>query len=68
MAKALLRLFSVEGNIGSGKSTLIKKLKNEMKYICNGDACEIVNYLPEPVNIWESIKDKDGKNIILRNF
>lgn len=59
-----VKIFSVEGNIGSGKSTLIKKLKSEMKYICNSDACEIVNYLPEPVNIWESIKDKDGKNII----
>ena len=53
-------IFSIEGNIGSGKSTLLNILS---KKIQNINSYEIV-YLTEPVSIWESIKDSDGKNII----
>ena len=53
-------IFTVDGNIGSGKSTLIKLLKK--KYKSFGD--KKVVFLPEPVDIWESIKDKNGKNVI----
>ena len=48
------------GGIGSGKSTLVKMLKNTFKNVKNTN----VVYLPEPVSVWESIKDKDGKNAI----
>jgi len=57
-------LFSIEGNIGSGKSTLVKMLKNQLKTIKNTK----VIYLPEPVEVWESIKDKDGKNAIEKYY
>lgn len=53
-------IFSVEGNIGSGKSTIIKNLKNTLYNLNNRK----VIYLPEPVDVWESIKDSSGKNII----
>lgn len=53
-------IFTVDGNIGSGKSTLIKLMKK--KYKSFGD--KKVVFLPEPVDIWESIKDKNGKNVI----
>ena len=53
-------IFTVDGNIGSGKSTLIKLLKKKYKSL--GD--KKVVFLPEPVDIWESIKDKNGKNVI----
>lgn len=53
-------IFSVEGNIGSGKSTLIKHLKKKLKTILD---LPIV-YLEEPVDIWETIKNKQGDNII----
>ena len=53
-------IFTVDGNIGSGKSTLIKLLKK--KYRSLGD--KKIVFLPEPVDIWESIKDKNGKNVI----
>ena len=53
-------IFTVDGNIGSGKSTLIKLMKDKYKAFGNVR----VFYLPEPVDIWESIKDKDGKNVI----
>ena len=57
-------IFSVEGNIGSGKSTLIKHLKKEIHNICGLR----VIYLEEPVDIWETIKDKEGNNIIKRYY
>lgn len=57
-------IFSVEGNIGSGKSTLIKQLKKHMK---NVSGIPIV-YLEEPVDIWQQIKDKNGDNIIVKYY
>jgi deoxyadenosine/deoxycytidine kinase len=45
-------LISIEGNIGSGKSTVVEYLKSLNKYI----------FVDEPVNEWLSIKDKDGVN------
>ena len=57
-------MFSVEGNIGAGKSTLIKMLQENLKTITNKQ----VIYLPEPVSVWESIKDKDGKNAIEKYY
>ena len=48
-------IYTIEGNIGSGKSTLVKSLK---KY------CKNVYYLDEPVDEWIKIKDKENKNII----
>ena len=51
---------SIEGNIGSGKSTIIKNLK---KTLYNLNYKNVI-YLPEPVDVWESIKDNSGKNII----
>ena len=53
-------IFTVDGNIGSGKSTLIKLMKKKYKSL--GD--KKIVFLPEPVDIWESIKDKNGKNVI----
>ena len=52
------KIISIEGNIGSGKSTIIhnleKKLKNSSDYV----------FLREPVDIWETIKDKEDKTIL----
>ena len=53
-------LFSIEGNIGSGKSTFIANLKTKLKHIYGIP----VIYVPEPVEEWESIQSTDGKNMI----
>jgi deoxyadenosine/deoxycytidine kinase len=53
-------LFSIEGNIGSGKSTLIRALKKEFEEISNIP----VVFVDEPVTQWESIKNEEGKNMI----
>ena len=47
-------LISIEGNIGSGKSTLVDYLKSLNSYI----------FVDEPVNEWLAIKDKDGSNAL----
>lgn len=57
-------IVSVEGNIGSGKSTLIGKLKERLKTI--GDIPII--YIDEPVKVWNTIMDKRGNNIIKRYY
>ncbi len=61
-------IFSIDGNIGSGKSTLLNELKS---YIEEYDEENIIKnnfvYLPEPVDVWETLKDNDG-NTILSKF
>ena len=56
-------ILSIEGNIGSGKSTIIDYLKE--KYKNDNDANLI--FLPEPVDEWETIKDEEN-NTILQKF
>jgi deoxyadenosine/deoxycytidine kinase len=57
-----MRIICVEGNIGSGKSTLVDKLKQ--KYSNREDVC----FLQEPVEQWLQIKDKDGINILEKYY
>ena len=55
-------IFSIEGNIGSGKSTLVKILKTHTPQI------ELKHfkfvYLPEPVDEWGKIKNESGVGIL----
>lgn len=60
------KIFSIEGNIGSGKSTFIKMLKsfyNENKDNPDFDLPNFV-FVDEPVNEWVQIKDENDKNIL----
>ena len=50
-----MTLISIEGNIGSGKSTILKQLK---KY------SDDLVYVDEPVSQWQSITDSNNKNIL----
>jgi len=58
MNNTVPQIISVEGNIGSGKSTLVANL--EKVYKNNAD----YYFLQEPVSIWNTIKDEDGITII----
>ena len=51
-------IVSIEGNIGSGKSTLMKNLKDKYK-----NNPQII-FLKEPVDEWENIKDTNGVTIL----
>lgn len=56
-----IRILSIEGNIGSGKSTFLKHLKSNLDIV--DDKYKII-FIDEPVSSWENIKDKNGKNMI----
>uniref|UniRef100_A0A6C0JIR3 Deoxynucleoside kinase domain-containing protein n=1 Tax=viral metagenome TaxID=1070528 RepID=A0A6C0JIR3_9ZZZZ len=58
-------VISIEGNIGSGKSTILDKLE---KYIGSEHWQGQVAFLREPVDIWERIKDKKTGENILEKF
>tara|TARA_B100001093_G_scaffold419910_1_gene411639 strand:- start:866 stop:1585 length:720 start_codon:yes stop_codon:yes gene_type:complete len=51
-------LISIEGNIGTGKTTLINILKKKF-----GKKNSVI-FVEEPLNQWLNLKDKDGKNIL----
>lgn len=54
-----MKIISIEGNIGSGKSTLIKMLKNLKLNLI---------FLPEPVDEWNKIVDSNGTNILEKYY
>lgn len=51
-------IISVEGNIGSGKSTFLDMLK--MKYASNQD----IVFIDEPLDSWNKITDMEGKTML----
>jgi len=53
-----LIILSIEGNIGSGKTTLMSHLREEYK----NNPCII--FLKEPVDEWATIQDANGKTIL----
>lgn len=57
----MVKICSIDANIGCGKSTLIERIKS-LSENC-ADNREIWT-LKEPTNIWEDIKDERGKNIL----
>jgi len=57
-------IYSIEGNIGSGKSTLVDMLKQYLKKSSTAD----IIFVPEPVDVWETIKDDNGETIISKFY
>ena len=56
------QIFSIEGNIGTGKSTFLEQLKKHYKD--NNRIC----FLAEPIDVWTSIVDEHGVNIIEKYY
>lgn len=58
-------IISFDGNIGSGKSTIVHYLENNFPEFCNIKNKKYkLCFLDEPVNQWESVVDINGTNII----
>lgn len=57
-------IISVEGNIGSGKSTYVEILKQNLITISNRP----VVFLQEPVDEWTTIVDKQGESILSKFY
>ena len=51
---------TIEGNIGAGKSTLVRILKDNLKI----DSIKNIGFIQEPVDEWLEMTDKNGKNIL----
>lgn len=51
-------IFSIDGNIGSGKSTIVRALKKSLAGNKN------IIFLEEPVSEWTQIKSEDGETIL----
>lgn len=58
----MIRVLSIEGNIAAGKSTLLEELKKKYK-----DNTK-VNFLDEPVELWENVKDKYGVSMLQKYY
>jgi deoxyadenosine/deoxycytidine kinase len=57
-----LRIYSIEGNIGSGKTTIIENLQKIFENDPN------VVFIREPVDIWQTIQDADGETILAKFY
>ena len=56
------RIYSIEGNIGSGKTTIFNKLRKIMQ-------SEKIRFIEEPVDIWQTIKSgEDDENILVKFY
>ena len=52
-------IISIDGNIGSGKSTLINLIKRYRPSY---------HVIDEPVDQWQTVKDNDGKNLLQKFY
>jgi len=59
-------IFSIEGNIGVGKSTFIKLLKEKLLVGTESSIKKkkTIDFLDEPIDEWLSIKDENNINIL----
>ena len=58
-------IISIEGNIGSGKSTVLNHLKD---YYKNKTSIGNVCFLDEPIELWNTIKDSNGVTILEKYY
>lgn len=59
---SVTKIISIEGNIGSGKSTIVERLKQY--YSDHSEIC----FLQEPVEEWNDITDDTGKTILSKFY
>ena len=65
-------IYSIEGSIGSGKSTIVNHLKNTVdkykKNYPNFCSDNPIIFLDEPVSVWETIKNKNDETILSKFY
>lgn len=62
-------ILSIDGNIGSGKSTVVKNIKANFSNFCSENNHNFkICFLEEPVELWESIVDTESKENIIEKF
>lgn len=71
IASAMSRpmIVSIEGNIGSGKSTLIRLLQTDKVFHAVQRRLQRpVVFVPEPVHVWDTIRDPSSDETIIQKF
>jgi len=58
-------IISIEGNIGTGKSTFIEKVQEYFNHIKSDIK---IGFIPEPVNVWNSVTDNEGVTILEKYY
>lgn len=58
----MVRLISIEGNIASGKTTLLTRLKKRY------ETDDRVTFVQEPVSEWEGIRDRSGAGMLAKYY
>jgi deoxyguanosine kinase len=56
------KVYSIEGNIGAGKSTILEYMKEKLKNNKN------VLFATEPLDMWEKIHDEEGTNMLVKFY
>ncbi len=64
-SKSNCTIVSIEGNIGSGKTTAKEKLK---EYIARKNGMESTIFVDEPTDEWQTIKDENGVPILVNLY
>jgi len=57
------RIVAIEGNIGAGKTTIFEVLKSRLRHL-GGQ----VVFMPEPVELWQSIADESGETALAKFY
>lgn len=60
-------IIAIEGNIGAGKSTLLEKLQEKIYGINTSTDLNIL-FMKEPVELWQTIVDKNGEDILSKFY
>ena len=60
------RLVSVEGNIGSGKSTFVTALQRYFEQQYDGNLK--IGFMLEPVDAWDKIRDRQGRTMLQKYY
>lgn len=58
------RIFSIEGNIGSGKSTFVRMLRDWYALHRDEPGTPTMVFVDEPVDVWQTITDRAGKTVL----
>lgn len=62
-------IIAIEGNIGAGKSTLLSYLEKEIAETQKKNEINLrIGFIKEPVDIWQSISDCHGENILMKFY
>ncbi len=56
------RIVSIEGNIASGKSTLLEQMRNFYKTTAK------IAFVPEPVDQWRAVQDERGEDMLTKFY